>query len=69
VGEGFYHVEQRMELLDMSGTAALTTRAAFSLYVVMLLWFCESDFSLKFGRTIGSFACESFRHPHCFLKL
>jgi hypothetical protein len=35
-----------MEFVDMSGTAALTTRAAFSLYVVMLLWFCESDFSL-----------------------
>jgi hypothetical protein len=69
VGEGFYHVEQRMELLDMSGTAALTTRAAFSLYVVMLLWFCESDFSLKFGRTIGSFARESFHHPFCFFKL
>jgi len=34
-----------MEFLDMSATAALTTRAAFSHYVVMLLWFCESDFS------------------------
>lgn len=61
-----YHVEQRMEFLDMSGTAALTKRAAFSLYVVMLLWFCESDFSLMFGRTIGSFACESFHHP-CYV--
>jgi hypothetical protein len=58
-----------MEFLDMSATATLTARAAFSLYVVMLLWFCESDFILMFGRTIGSFACESFRHPCCLLKL
>jgi hypothetical protein len=38
-----------------------------------MLWCCfgfvSLTLALMFGRTIGSFACESFRHCCCFLKL